>query len=111
MALSDYVYESGSGVSFFIRLDDTQATLAGAVTGTPDIGAHVRVSSTRREFGVQPRFITAKRPASADPDAKILSTKVAVCTETAFNGLATGAAVTINGVGYTIASKTPEILR
>jgi hypothetical protein len=111
MAFSDYIYESDTDVSFLIRLDTDQAPVAGAVAGTPDIPAHVRVSSSRRDFGVQPRFITAKRLVGAAPNQKTLSTKLAICTEAAFDGLNVGGAVTINGTAYTVASKTPELLR
>lgn len=111
MALADYIYESDSDVSFLVRLDTDQATIAGGVTGAPDIPAHVRVSSSRREFGVQPRFITAKRLVGTAPNQKTLSTKLAVCTQAAFTGLTVGSSVTINGTAYTVASKTPEINR
>jgi hypothetical protein len=111
MAFSDYVYESDSATTFLIRLDTDQATLAGGVTGTPDISAHVRVSSSRREFGVQPRFVTCKRLVGAAPNQKTLSTKLACCTEAAYDALNVGSGLSINGVAYTVSSKTPEILR
>lgn len=111
MALSDYIYESDAGVSFQIRLDDTQQGLAGGVAGASEIDAHVRVSSSRREFGVQPRFATLKRLASADPNSKTLTTKLAFCTVAAYNAVAVNSSVTVNGVAYTVASKTPEIRR
>lgn len=111
MSLADYVYESDTNISFFVRLDTDQATVAGGVAGVPDIPAHVRVSSSRRDFGVQPRFITAKRLVGAAPNQKTLATKLAICTAAAFDSLTVGSAVTINGTAYTIGSKTPELLR
>lgn len=111
MANADYVYESDSGVSFQIRLDTDQATIAGGVKGASDVPAHVRVSSSRRDFGIQPRFITAKRLVGTAPAQKTLSTKLAICTPAAFAALNVGGAVTINGVAYTIGSKSPENAR
>lgn len=111
MAFRDYIYNSDSDVSFQIRLDTDQASVSGAVVGASDVPAHVRVSSSRRDFGVQPRFITAKRLTGAAPDQKTRSTKLAICTQAAFDALNVGAAVQINGIAYTIGSKTPEINR
>ena len=111
MAFADYVYESDSGVSFQVRIDSDQATVAGGVAGTSDIPAHVRVSSTRREFGVQPRHIIAKRLAGTAPNQVTRSTRLPICTPTAFAGLSVGGSVTINGTAYTIGAKVPEINR
>lgn len=108
MALGNYVYESDSGVSFQIKLDTEQATEAGGVVGASDVPAHVRVSSSRRDYGVQPRFITAKRLVGQAPNQKTLSTKLAICTPAAFNGIAVGSAIQIGGVAYVVASKSPE---
>lgn len=111
MAFADYIYESGFGVSFQIRLDTDQATVAGAVAGQSDVPAHVRVSSTRRQFGVLPRHIVAKRLVGAAPNQKTLSTRVAICTEAAYDALAVGGAISINGNPYTIGAKIPELTR
>lgn len=108
---TDYVYESDSGVSFQIRIDPDQATLAGGVVGSSDVPAHVRVSSSRRDFGVQPRFITAKRLVGAAPNQKTLSTKVAICTPAAYAAINVGASVQINGTAYIVGSKSPENTR
>ena len=111
MALADYIYESDSGVSFQIRIDTDQAGVSGGVVGSSDVAAHVRVSSSRRDFGVQPRFVTAKRLVGAAPNQKTLSTKLAICTPAKFAGLAVGSDIDINGVAYKVGSKTPEITR
>lgn len=111
MAFGNYVYESDNGVSFQIRLDTDQATVAGAVAGASDIPAHVRVSSTRRQFGVQPRHIIAKRLVGTAPNQLTRSTRLPICTPTAYSGINVGSSVTINGTAYTVGAKVPEITR
>lgn len=111
MAFGNYVYDSDTGTSFQIRLDTDQATIAGGVAGPSDIPAHVRVSSTRRQFGVQPRHIIAKRLVGTAPNQLTRSTRLPICTPAAYSGLSVGSAVTINGTAYTISAKVPEITR
>lgn len=111
MAFADYIYQSDSAVSFQIRIDTDQAQEVGGVAGVSDVPAHVRISSTRREFGVQPRHVTLKRLAGTAPNQKVFSTKLAVCTPAVFDALQVGATLEVNGVSYRVASKTPEINR
>lgn len=111
MAFKDFIYESDSGVSFQIRLDSDQQTVAGGVVGASDVDAHVRISSSRRDFGVQPRFITARRAVGEAPNEKILTTKLAICTTEAFDAIAQNSAIQINGIAYAVASKTKENTR
>jgi hypothetical protein len=108
MAFADYVYESDLASTFQVRLDTDNAAVAGGVIGPSDIPAHVKVSSTGREFGVRPRFITAKRLVGAPPNQFSRSTRLVICTEAVYDGLQVGAAVVLNGIGYTVSSKTPE---
>jgi len=108
MAFGRYIYESDSGVSFYIRMDTDQATEAGAVAGTPDIAAHVQVSGSGRRYGIQPRHIVATRLVGVAPDQYTKSTRMPVCTPAAFAALADNAAIVINGTNYTIARKVDE---
>lgn len=108
MAFSNYVYESDAGVSFQIRLDSDQAAEAGGVAGVSDVPAHVRVSTSRREYGVQPRHIVAARLVGAAPNQFTKSTRLPICTPTAFAAIAVGSAIEINGISYTVRTKVAE---
>lgn len=112
MAFQDYLYEADDGSnSYLIRLDTDNATVAGAVVGVPSDGFHVYANGSRRKFGINPRHIIAKRVVGTGNAAKTFSTRLAICTPTAFDGLEEGEAVTINGVAYTVAFKSPETKR
>lgn len=112
MAFQDYLYESDDGNnSYLIRLDTDQATVAGAVTGTPTDAFHVIANNSRRKFGVNPRHIIAKRVVGTGAAAKSFSTRLAICTVAAFTALAVGATVSINGTSYTVTAKNPESKR
>lgn len=111
MTFGNYVYESDVGVSFQIRLDTDQATEAGGVAGTSDVPAHVRVSTSRRQYGVQPRHIIARRLVGAAPNQFTRSTRLPICTPAAFNALAVGGNIEINGIAYTIGGKVAESYR
>lgn len=108
MAFGRYLYESDSGVSFYIRIDKEQATEAGAVSGTPDVAAHVQISGSSRRFGIQPRHVVASRLVGTAPDQYTKSTRMAVCTPAAFAAIADNSAITIGGVQYTVSRKVDE---
>jgi hypothetical protein len=109
MAFDKYLYEDDATNSFFIRLDRDQQTVAGAVKGVPTIPFSIRANpSSRRVLGLNPRHISCSRTVGTAPADKKFTTRLAICTPTAFAGLAEGAAVTINGVAYTITAKVPE---
>jgi hypothetical protein len=109
MAFKDYVYESDDAAnSYLIRIDTDQATLSGAVVGTPTDGFHVRVSNTPRRFGITPRHINLRRAEGAQGEGKIHTTRVAICTLAAYNAISPGAGVAVNGINYAVASKSPE---
>lgn len=111
MAFKDYIYEADDGSnSYLIRLDTANATLAGAVEGTPSDAFHVIANGSRRRFGVNPRHILVSTQPT-DPTLKAKTTRLAICTEAAFDGIAIGATVSISGVSYKVAFKSPETKR
>jgi hypothetical protein len=111
MPFKRYVYESDSGVSFYLRMDSDQATIAGAVDGTPDVEAHVRVSNTPAKFGITPRHLIASRLAGTAPNQYSKSTRVPICTPAALAAIAGNSDITINGVAYKVQRKVAEVRR
>jgi hypothetical protein len=114
MAFKSYVYEAKDGVtSFYLKLDADQAALAGAVIGTPTQAFHVVVSRSRRAYGLKPRFISLTREEgdAQDGSGKIHTTRVAICTQAAFDAIALNSAVQVNGIAYKVASLTDETKR
>lgn len=109
MAFGTYVYEDDLGTtSFKIRIDTDQAALAGAVKGVTTTGVHCRVSSSRRSFGMLPRFISLTRAEGAAGEGKVHSTRLAICTVAAYNAINDGDGVSINGINFTVSGKTGE---
>jgi hypothetical protein len=111
MAFADYVYQSDSAVSFQIRLDTDQASLAAGSSGVSDVPAHVVVSKSSRRYGIHPRTITLKRVVGTGATAKSFFTRLAICTAAAWAGIAVGSSQTINGVAYVVSSKDAEFGR
>lgn len=112
MAFKDYIYEADDGDnSYLVRLDTDQATLSGAVTGTPTDGFHVIANGSRRKFGINPRHIIAKRTVGTAPNEKTFSTRLAICTQAAYDAITLGATVSINGTSYVVSFKSPETKR
>lgn len=112
MAFSDYLYESDDGNnSYLIRLDTDQATLAGAASGTPTDAFHVIANGSRRRFGVNPRHIICRRTVGTPPNDKSFTTRLAIATQAAYDAIAIGQSVTINGTAYTVSFKSPETKR
>jgi len=112
MAFKDYVYESDDAAnSYLIRLDIDQASLSGAVVGVPTDQFHVIANSSRKRFGIHPRHISLRRAEGTQGEGRIHTTRLAICTKTAYDGIAVGSGQTINGVTYTVASKNPESKR
>lgn len=112
MAFKDYIYESDDAAnSYFIRLDTRQATLSGAVVGTPTDAFHVIANGSRRRFGINPRHVVARRLDGTAPNEKAFNTRLAIATTTAFAAIAVGQTVTINGLTYTVAYKSAESKR
>jgi hypothetical protein len=108
MAFADYVYNTNYSVSFQIRLDTDQATLAAATAGASDIDAHLTVSKSSRRYGIHPRTITLKRVVGTGAAAKSFFTRLAICTQAAWEGISVGSTQTVNGVSYTVSSKDAE---
>lgn len=111
MAFQDYIYESDDGSnSYLIRLDTRNATLAGAVVGTPSDAFHVIANGSRRRFGINPRHILVSTNPT-DPTLKAKTTRLAICTEAAFDAISVGATVSVSGTTYQVNFKSPETKR
>lgn len=108
-----YIYEAADGTSSFkIRLDTDQAALSGAViAGTTTQGFHVKVSKTSRSFGLNPRHIVIKRTEGVAPDDRTFFSRLAICTEAAYDAIADGAVVLINGINWIVDRKVAETKR
>lgn len=113
MAFGTFVYEGDLADSYKIRLDTDQQTLAGAVVGTTTAGFSVRANpSSKRVSGLNPRHILVSRVVSAGGPPATLSkkffTRLAICTQAAFDAIAVGDNVSINSLNYTVETKVPE---
>jgi hypothetical protein len=120
MAFGTYVYESdkttgaGAGaaaVSYLIRMDTDQQTLAGAAAGASTEGFHVLVNKTRRAYGLHPRHIVLKRSVGTAPNDKTFFTRLPICTKAAYDALAVGGNASINSIQYIISAKVAEFRR
>lgn len=113
MAFRTYVYEAEDGTSSFkIRMDTDQAELAGAViAGATTQGFHVKVSKTRRAYGLEPRHLVIKRVVGVIPDDRAYFSRVPICTAAAFALIDQGDVVLINGINWTVDRKEPETKR
>lgn len=114
MAFKSYLYEGKDGTSsYYIKLDTDQAAISGAVVGSPTQPFHVVVSRSRRAYGLKPRFISLSREegVAQDGSGKIHTTRLAICTQESFNGIALNQGVSINGIDFKVASKTDETAR
>lgn len=113
MAFRTYIYEAADGTSSFkLRMDMDQAALAGAViAGATTQGFHVKVSKTRRAYGLEPRHLVIKRVVGIIPDDRAYYSKVPICTEAAFAAVAQGDVVLINGINWTVDQKVAETKR
>lgn len=111
MAFKDYIYESDDGSnSYLIRLDPVNATVAGAVAGTPSDGFHVIANSSRRRFGINPRHVLL----STQPDdetVKPKTTRLAICTEAVFDAIEVGQSLSVSGTSYKVTFKSAESKR
>lgn len=75
-------------------------------------GPFVKVSGSRRAYGVNPRKITLSRSVgSADYGSAKAYARVVMLTEAAFTAAVIGSTVTYAGVDWVIASKTNESIR
>lgn len=114
MAFRSYVYEGDTGEhSYYVKLDSDQATLSGGVIGTPTHPFHLKVSKSRKSFGLHPRTIALSREegTAQDGTGKIHTTRLAICTPAAYAAIAIGAGVLINGIAFKVTGKNPEFPR
>lgn len=113
MAFRTYIYEAADGVSSFkLRMDTDQAELAGAViAGATTQGFHVKVSKTRRQYGLEPRHLVIKRVTGEIPDDRAYYSKVPICTIEAFDAVALGSVIDVNGVEWMVDQKVAETKR
>lgn len=113
MAFRTYVYEAEDGVSSFkLRMDTDQAQLSGAIiAGATTQGFHVKVSKTRRAYGLEPRHLVIKRVVGVIPDDRAYYSKVPICTDAAFDAISLGDIVLINGINWSVDQKVSETKR
>lgn len=102
-------YEADSGEIHPIRLDDDRLSAA----GTPPAGditndASVKISKSRREFGIRPRGVSLVRTRGSAPNQFKVYTFVPCLTETYYDGLAKGDSITVDSVSWEVANKIPE---
>lgn len=106
-------YESDEGVVHSIRIQPETLTVAdnaepaGAVTAS-----FVKVSGSRRSFGVHPRRITLSRSVgTADYGSAKAYARIPMLTLAAFDAAVVGSTVAYAGVDWVIASKAAESVR
>lgn len=108
-------YETDSGAIHRIRIQpETLALSVGGATNNPPAGAvtgqgTVKVSKTRREFGIGARSVTiawdGATPAGYSGDN---ITRIPVLTPATYNSITVGASGSYLGVDVVIVSKTAE---
>lgn len=109
MAFKTYIYESERATSYKIRLDTDQAAISGAVvSGATTEGFHVKVNKSSRAFGLNPRHLSLKRFVGVAPNDRPYYTRLAICTQAAFDAIAEGSNVSINSINWTVDRKVTE---
>lgn len=105
------VYESNQGTTHTINLTPDYLAAAGtAPTGAADSDIIVKVSKTKREYGIGPRGVRAARTITAGTDSFKKYVFVPVLRAADWEGpsFAPGATVTVGGNAYEIVSRVPE---
>lgn len=111
----DVLYTDDQGKTHTIRVDSV--TVAAQPTAppsgvSPTAQGSARVSSTRRMIGLNARFVTAYITVTGGTGAtavsKKLFTRVPILLKADFDALVKGGTIVLNGVDYTISSKTGE---
>jgi len=115
-----YFYETNGGLKSAIRLqpETIQAVLGGAVnasaTGPATVGSpRVRVSASRRANGIHPRTVTVRFTTGTAPTGYAMGQTytLPVLTETVWDGITDGAAMTYLGTTGTVVSKDSEKIK
>lgn len=106
-------YATDAGAIHPIRIQPETATDDNAA---PDGGAgnlpFVKISGSRRSYGIHPRKITlSKTVGEADYDTAKAYAKLTVLTLAAFNAYVIGSTIAYQGTDWIIASKTSETIR
>jgi hypothetical protein len=106
-------YETDDGDILPIRIQPETLTVAD--NAEPEGGADgpfVKVSGSKRSYGVHPRKITLSRSVgSADYGTAKAYARVVMLTPTPFDDAVIGSTVAYAGVDWVIASKTNESIR
>lgn len=111
----DVLYTDDQGKTHRIRV--TQQTVAAQTTAppsgvSPTGRGSARVSSTRREIGLNARFVTAYISQTAGTGAGAITkkffTRVPILLKADFDALSEGGTIVLSGTDYTISSKTGE---
>lgn len=111
MAFTNTKYESDDGVIHPIRLNSDRVAAAGtAPTGAVTSNAYAKISKSNREFGIRPRGVRLVRTLGTAPLTFKRYTFLPVLTGEAWDGAEfdPGAALTINGVQWTVAARVSE---
>jgi hypothetical protein len=106
-------YETDDGDILPIRIQPETLTVADNAepAGGAD-GPFVKVSGSKRSYGVHPRKLTLSRSVgSADYGSAKAYARVVMLTSAAYDAAVIGSTVTYAGVDWVIASKTNESVR
>ena len=106
-------YETNDGLILPIRIQPETLTVAENVEpGGGADGPFVKVSGSKRSYGVHPRKITLSRSVgAADYGSAKAYARVVILTSAAWAAAVIGATVAYAGVDWVIASKTAESIR
>lgn len=118
MAFQDYKYEGDDGDIYLIRMDtDLKAALTGNTEPTGDVTKpwHVVSRGSRREFGINPRSITASRSFGTAPDNGVKRIEIPILNPASVEGDSAPISVldtfTYQGQTWTVAAINPETER
>ncbi len=104
-------YEADDDTIHAIRLSPAKNLIAGqAPAGAVNSAIKVKVSKSKREFGISPRGVTIAREFGTDPDVFQKYVFIPVLTEEIFDGAAyqLNATLQYEGEAWQIVARNPE---
>lgn len=106
-------YETDDGPIRPIRIQPETLTVAdNAEPAAGSDGAFVKISGSKRSYGVHPRYLTLSRSVgSADYGSAKAYARIVILTPAAHDAAVVGATVAYAGVDWIIASKTDESVK
>lgn len=106
-----YVDNNSKKRNMRLSADDVTAQVVAPGTGSPDVPESVKISGSRRGFGVHPRGLRLSRPASATAGSKILYDFIVICDAASWTSKTKGSTITIGANTWTVTSQVPEVIR